>query len=253
MKNLAYLKGIILLSFSLLVLSYCNHSHDFLNGDWKWINNSYDKYPSTNVFYQGMVIHKDSLLFVGDYMLNPFFNVKKYSASNDSIFIQYDDGVRGFKYTVQNDSLTLAKGESIYIFERTEQLSKNLIDSLSFSSENLGRGAEQSYFFELCLNNEGFYTYQSKYQTWQKKGQLQERYRNFIFDKLNKIDLPIKYNAQEVIITHEHIFTMELFKNGVKLDSLTYSKEVEGAYAKWLASILQSAPLWIDDATIKEK
>ena len=50
----------------------------------------------------------------------------------------------------------------------------------------------------------------------------------------------------------DHIFTLEIFRNQTKADSLSYSRKIEGQYSRWLASILQSTPLWIDGAIKKE-
>ena len=254
MKKLAYMKTslLLLLICFLMVFNCFDPSNGSLKGEWKWINNSNDKYLSVNVFHQGMVVYEDSLLLVGDYMFNPFFNKKKYSAINDSVFIWYDDGRKSFKYSIQNDSLTLINDKLIYIYKRINQPSNNHIDSLSFSSENPGRSSEENYFFELDINKEGKFVYRSKYQERKIEGRLHEKYRKFIFDKINKLETPVSYNKEEEIPQGDHVFILELFAKGVRVDSVIYSREIEGTYAKWVASILQSTPLWVD-AAIAEK
>lgn len=93
------------------------------------------------------------------------------------------------------------------------------------------------------------FRYESKTENTVLIGQLKKNYIDFIFDKLHNIELPIQTKNNE-IMPHGDIFTLEMFIANSRLDSITYSNELEGDYLKWVASILQSTPLWLENAII---
>jgi len=248
------MKGKLLFFCGLLTVSGCYNQKDqsinTLIGDWKLTNPKYSQHETLNVTLNGVRFYSDSLEFFADYMSNPIFNYRKYSLSTDSITIKFESGLDTFAFKHRKDTLYIKDSSYTYKYVKIQTEITNEANRIEFKSRNPGWEARR-YFFDLTLNENGAFRYDSKSEDRVIEGQLKENYTAFIFDKLHKIEFPIQTDSNEVIPTHDHVFTLEVFADDSRVDSVTYSKEIEGAYLKWLASILQSTPLWIDDATAK--
>lgn len=228
-------------------LSQKNQGNEALLGDWKHTNSKYNQYESRNVALGGVRFDSDSLEFFGDYMLNPMFNFKEYSISEDSITIGFQKEARIFAINQIQDTLYINDSSYTYKYVKLDRKISNEANRIEFKSRN--PGWERRYFFDFTLKKNGMFRYESKTENTVLIGQLKKNYIEFIFDKLHNIELPIQTKNNE-IMPHGDIFTLEMFIANSRLDSITYSNELEGDYLKWIASILQSTPLWLEDAII---
>jgi len=217
-----------------------------LIGDWKQINTEITEYPAVNVFLQGVSIKMDSLAFFSDYLNNPLFDYRRYSVSGDSIFIEFDGSINAFYFHRTENALLIQDGERDYMYVKLQPKIRNNADRIEFISLNPGR--YDSYFFNLSLSQNGSFTYISTSDGRELKGHLKDTYLKFVFDKLHNMELPIQSDSDEVIPAGDHLFTIKIFYNENRLDSVTYSRGLKGSYTKWLANLLQSTPLWIEDA-----
>lgn len=242
----------LLFYFGLLVISACysqkDQSEDLLIGDWKLVNPEYSQYEALNVSLSGVRFYSDSLEFFADYMSNPMFNYRKYSISTDSITIEFESGSNTFAVRHSRDTLHITNSSYTYKYVKLHTKISNEANRIEFKSRN--PGWEVRHFFDLTIYQNGTFLYNSKTEDRVLEGRLKENYIAFIFDKLHTVELPIQADSNEVIPAGDHVFTMEIFDYETRLDSVTYSRKLEGAYTKWLASILQSAPLWIDEAVV---
>lgn len=244
-----------LLIFSLLVLAGCSNSKkqkpNLFLGDWELINPKHSQLERSNVALDGVSFYMDSLDFFSDYMNNPIFNYRKYSIEGDSIAVEFENGTTTFGFRKKADTLFINDGKYLYKYVKLNSKVRNEANKVKFNS--LNPGFETRYFFDLTLSQDGSFLYVSKSENNRiLEGKLKEKYVAFIFDKLHNIELPIRVDSNEVVPAGDHIFTLEIFRNQTKADSLSYSRKIEGQYSRWLASILQSTPLWIDGAIKKE-
>lgn len=249
------MKAKLVLFFIAFTFYGCYNQKDIiikkLDGDWELINPRFSQQDAVNVALNGIRFYADSLEFFGDYMSNPLFNLRKYSLTKDSIIIEFNSGLDTFAFKHNNDTLSIEDCNYTYRYVKIHTDTKNQANRIKFVSQNPG-WEEKRYFFDFTIDKNGVFEYNSKSEKRELEGIFKKKYTDYIFDKIHNINFPIQTSNNELIITHNHFFTLEVFTGNTRLDSLTYSKDIEDPYMKWLSSLLQSIPLWVEDAITEE-
>ncbi len=245
-----------ILFFGLLLTVGCQKQSSYegnsLLGHWELVNSPFDMYEPVNATHEGISIYSDSLEFIADYMNKPIFDYRKYSIQDDSIYIDIRNVNKAFSYKLDKDSLFLSDAVRVFHYLRLFDGKKNALDRIEFNSMSPSPfDIKRGFNFSLSLSQNGEIYYKSTSGDIVLEGHLSEKYTSYIFDKLNRIDLPLQFDRGEIIPAGDHLFTLELFESSTRVDSVTYSRGIQGAYLKWLSSILQSTPLWIDQAVVR--